>query len=131
MDDSQMRMQMTFQAQKKSAGVSYLLWFFVGSFGAHRFYLGQTGTAVAQLLLLFLGWIPLFIGWFALGIWLLVDAFLIPGMIEQQNMKLVQTLTGQPMGTPISGSIGQAPRTPASIAPRAPAGYDDDSDRAY
>ena len=124
MDDSQMRMQMTFQAQKKSTGAAYLLWFFLGSFGAHRFYLGQTGTAIAQLLLLFLGWIPLFIGWAALGIWLLVDAFLIPGLIEQQNMKLVQSLTGQP----ISGPSNQGPRTPAHIKPSED---DHDSDRAY
>ncbi|WP_342621698.1 NINE protein, partial [Pseudomonas aeruginosa] len=24
---------------------AYLLWFFLGGFGAHRFYLGKTGTA--------------------------------------------------------------------------------------
>ena len=126
-DSNDMRMQMTFQAQKKSTGAAYLLWFFLGGFGAHRFYLGQNGTAIAQLLLALFGWIPLFIGWAVLGIWLLVDAFLIPGMIEQQNMKLVQTLTGQPMGQPVN----QGPRTPASITPAAPTGYDHDSDRAY
>ncbi len=93
------RMQMTFQAQKKSTGAAYLLWFFLGGFGAHRFYLGQTGTAIAQLVLFVLGWLTFIvvIGMFlliALGIWLLVDAFLIPGMIEQKNMELVNTLTG-------------------------------------
>jgi TM2 domain-containing membrane protein YozV len=89
-----MRTQMVFQASKKSTGAAYLLWFFLGGFGAHRFYLGQTGTAIAQLLLGLLGWLPLFVGWIILGIWLLVDAFLIPGIIQEQNLKLVNTLTG-------------------------------------
>jgi hypothetical protein len=40
------------------------------------------------LLLLLLGWIPLFVGWFILGIWLLVDLFLIPGMAREKNMAL-------------------------------------------
>ena len=60
-DSNDMRMQMTFQAQKKSTGAAYLLWFFLGGFGAHRFYLGQNGTAIAQLLLALFGWIPLFV----------------------------------------------------------------------
>ena len=83
-----------FQAQKKSTGASYLLWFFLGWFGAHRFYLGQTGTAVAQLLLGLLGWIPLFIGWAILSIWWIIDAFLIPGIIEREDMATIQKLGG-------------------------------------
>jgi TM2 domain-containing membrane protein YozV len=89
-----LRTQMVFQSSKKSTGVSYLLWFFVGGLGGHRFYLGQTGTAITQLLLGLLGWLPLFLGWVALGIWLLVDAFLIPGMAQSENLKLVNTLMG-------------------------------------
>ena len=84
MDDS-VRQQLLFEANRKSTGVAYLLWLFLGGLGAHRFYLGRTGSAVGQLLLLLLGWIPLFAGWFVLGIWLLVDAFLIPDMIRIDN----------------------------------------------
>jgi TM2 domain-containing membrane protein YozV len=91
-----MRTQLVFQASKKSTGAAYLLWFFLGGFGAHRFYLGQTGTAITQLLLCVLGWLPLFIGWMILGVWWLIDAFLIPGIIEEQNMKLVDSLTDTP-----------------------------------
>ncbi len=107
------RIQMTFEAQKKSTGAAYLLWFFLGGLGAHRFYLGQTGTAVAQLLLTLLGWIPLFIGWIVLGIWLIVDLFLIPDLIEQENMKIVNALTGGdvPMGRPSAILVGEQPGT--------------------
>jgi len=84
---------MIYDANRKSTGVAYLLWFFLGGFGAHRFYLGQTGTAVTQLLLLLLGWIPMFVGWIALGIWLFVDLFLIPGIAREQNLRLADRLT--------------------------------------
>ena len=92
MDDN-LKQQLLFEANRKSTGAAYLLWFFLGGFGAHRFYLGRTGTAVGQLLLMFLGWIPLFMGWFALGIWWLVDAFLIPDMIRIENLKTIQQIS--------------------------------------
>jgi TM2 domain-containing membrane protein YozV len=118
MDNNDARLQMTFQAQKKSTGAAYLLWFFLGGLGGHRFYLGQTGTAITQLILFVLGWLTLVIviGVFllaAVGIWLLVDAFLIPGMIEQQNMKLVNNLTGGavPQGRATASVSGEVLRS--------------------
>lgn len=86
-------MQMIYDANRKSAGVAFLLWFFVGGLGGHRFYLGRTGSAIAQLLLGLLGWLPLFLGWIALGIWLIVDLFLISAMVTEENMKVVNRLT--------------------------------------
>lgn len=94
--DESTRTQLEFEAQKKSIPAAYLLWFFLGGLGAHRFYLGEKGTAIAQLLLGLLGWLPFFIGWVILGIWLLVDAFLIPGMIERLNMQMIERLGGLP-----------------------------------
>lgn len=91
--NSELRTQLEFEANKKSAGVGYLLWIFLGSFGAHRFYLGETVTGIVQLCLLLLGWIPLFIGWIVLGIWLFVDLFLIPGIAARRNMELAHHLT--------------------------------------
>ena len=51
------RAMMMFEANKKSMGLSYVLWFFLGVFGGHRFYHGKNGTAVAQLLLTIFGYI--------------------------------------------------------------------------
>jgi TM2 domain-containing membrane protein YozV len=78
------RAMMMFEANKKSTVVAYLLWFFFGSFGGHRFYAGKTGSAVAQLLLSIFGFLLIFA--YGLGlrlliplwIWVLVDALLIP-----------------------------------------------------
>lgn len=62
------------QKSKLAAG---LLGIFLGCFGAHNFYLGNYGKAIAQLLLtLLLGWV-FGIGAIAAGIWGLVEAILI------------------------------------------------------
>jgi len=82
----------------KSTGVAYLLWLFLGGVGGHRFYLGQTGTGIAMLVLTVLGLVTLAAGvgaFFLLGvgIWTLVDAFLIPGMIRQDKERIRNNLT--------------------------------------
>lgn len=79
---------MAFQNQKKSTGVAYLLWFFFGMFGGHRFYAGQTGTAIAQLILTIT-----VVGMIVSGVWVLIDAFLIPGMLRKKNDELMQMLS--------------------------------------
>jgi TM2 domain-containing membrane protein YozV len=89
---------LAYDANKKSAGIAYLLWFFLGYLGAHRFYLGRTGTAVTILLLTGVGILlsAVFIGLFVLvvlAIWLLVDVFLIPGMVRQYNNNLIQMMS--------------------------------------
>ncbi|RWD35588.1 MAG: TM2 domain-containing protein [Mesorhizobium sp.] len=97
--------------EAKSTGVAYLFWFFLGPLGAHRFYLGRTGTGIAQLLLFIFGWMTIVAGVGALllvglGIWALVDAFLIPGMIQAHKREvrkqlgmdvLIATSAGLPM----------------------------------
>ncbi|MFC6465230.1 TM2 domain-containing protein [Marinilactibacillus sp. GCM10026970] len=79
---------------KKSTGMAYLLWFFLGVFGIHRFYLNRKGSAIALLALFVTGWITsviligflfLFIG----GIWLFIDLFLVAGMVRVENERLM------------------------------------------
>ncbi len=70
--------------------LAYVLLIFLGSLGIHRFYLNRKGSAIAQLLLSVIGWITVFIiiGFIPLAIvyiWLFVDLFLIPGMVNREN----------------------------------------------
>ena len=73
--------------EARSSTLSYVLWFFLGPFGAHRFYIGKVGSGIGMLVLF---WLGLFTSWLAIGlvfliaygIWWLVDAFLIPGMVD-------------------------------------------------
>ncbi|SFD59335.1 TM2 domain-containing membrane protein YozV [Actinopolyspora alba] len=79
---------MEYQARQKSLVVSYVLWLFLGLFGAHRFYAGnRVGTAVAQLVCT-----VLVITSPISAVWALVDAFLIPGWIKQHNLELAGEL---------------------------------------
>ena len=76
--------------ESRSVGVAYLLWLFIGGLGAHRFYLGRPGSALLMLGLSIVAWATLtaqigavFLA--AVGVWLLVDAFLIPAMIRKDS----------------------------------------------
>ncbi|TPL40700.1 TM2 domain-containing protein [Mesorhizobium sp. B2-4-6] len=84
--------------EAKSIGVAYLLWFLLGGVGAHRFYLGRSGTGFAMLALLVVGVItvPIVVGSLllvVLGIWAIVDAFLIPGMVQNHKNDVRRKLT--------------------------------------
>ncbi|MBT1163851.1 TM2 domain-containing protein [Bifidobacterium felsineum] len=61
----------------KSKLAAGLLGIFLGAFGVHNFYLGNTGKAIAQLLLTCVGWILLGLGPLAATIWGLVEGILI------------------------------------------------------
>ena len=81
------RVLMLYEANKKTALVAYLLWFFLGWFGGHNFYLERTGVAVTQLILSLTA-----DGLVITIIWVLVDAFLIPGWVRRQNNLLAAQL---------------------------------------
>jgi TM2 domain-containing membrane protein YozV len=81
------RVLMLFDANKKIAVVAYILWLFLGWFGGHNFYLGRTGVAVAQLILTLT-----VVGWVVTIFWALVDGFLIPGWVREQNNLLAEQL---------------------------------------
>jgi len=60
----------------KSKAAAYFLWFFLGFFSAHRFYLGKIGSGILYLLtgqLFGIGWI--------------IDLFLINGMVDRYNLE--------------------------------------------
>jgi TM2 domain-containing membrane protein YozV len=73
------------------------LWFFLGNVGVHRFYLGRTGSGIAMAILSVLSWITVyvgigFIGLAVIGLWWLVDVFLIPGITTRANQELATRL---------------------------------------
>ncbi len=60
--------------------VTTLLAFFLGIFGAHRFYLGKIGTALAMLFTLG-----------GLGIWALIDfIFAVSGYMKDKEGKVIK-----------------------------------------
>jgi TM2 domain-containing membrane protein YozV len=73
--------------QERSLLVAYLLWFFLGSTGAHRFYLGYFGSGAAMLMLWVVSWTLImaqnyaaFGGLFMAGLWVLGDGFLVKSL---------------------------------------------------
>lgn len=81
------RVLLLYEANKTSLFVAYLLWFFVGLFGGHNFYLERIGVAVAQLILTLT-----IVGMLITIVWVLVDAFLIPGWVRRLNNLLAARL---------------------------------------
>jgi TM2 domain-containing membrane protein YozV len=65
----------------KSMIVGYILWYFLGLFGAHRFYTGRTGSAIAQLILSIT-----LVGMIATFIWWVIDAFNLHNWIRSHNL---------------------------------------------
>lgn len=80
----------------KSRLAAALFAFFLGTFGAHRFYVGKTGSAVAMLALTIVGWatLVLFVGiafLAAVGIWALIDfIFTLAGSMRDSQGKLIK-----------------------------------------
>jgi len=69
--------------------ITYLVWFFLGTIGGHRFLTGRVGTGLIMLTLHVLGWLTWWLlgfGYLLLGIvgvWWLIDALLIPGWLRR------------------------------------------------
>lgn len=102
----------------KSTLVAYLLLVFLGGFGAHRFYLGRIKSGVAMLVLFVLGWatLALVVGaafLLVVGIWAVVDLFLIPGMIAEDRNRLRENLRTEMSVTQGTGAAPFA-ATPAA-----------------
>mgnify|MGYP000232683215 CR=1 FL=1 len=89
-----------YKANERSTVVAYLLWFFLGWFGLHRFYLGRIVSGIFMLLLWAIGTGLAFIliGYLLLipwALWWCLDAILIPGMVRAENNALVDRIEGR------------------------------------
>ncbi|MFA1509937.1 TM2 domain-containing protein [Priestia aryabhattai] len=62
----------------KNKTALFWIWFFLGGFGGHRFYMGNTGYAVAML----------FFNWMTLGIWALIDIFVSWQKVDEINDRI-------------------------------------------
>ena len=83
----------------KSVVIAYVLWFFLGQLGIHKFYLGQPFQGLFYLVLGAAGWAmaPIVIGWFLLVplfLLLLLDLFLIPLRVGVLNARLARRAGG-------------------------------------
>lgn len=73
-DSQRMLFLSEFNARRKDGTTGLLLALFLGGFGAHRFYLGQTGLGIIYLLFCFVSWMVA-----------LVEVFLMKGRVERYN----------------------------------------------
>ena len=89
---------LAYEANKKSAGLAYVLWFVFGGLGVHRFYLGRPLSALVMLLITLISIPAMFIGigliliWIP-TIWWFVDLILIPGMTRDYNLRVIQRIS--------------------------------------
>lgn len=82
--------------QQKKLVIAYILWFFFGAIGAHRFYLSQYKSAFAMIVL----GVAVLLSHFAMpivivyGAWWLFDALLIPGYVDAAaDHSMIQIVT--------------------------------------
>lgn len=92
-------LHMEYEKQKKSTGLAYFLWLFLGGFGVHQAYLGRTDWAgfhfVAMLFFIAM-WFTLdqtiiAIGGFGIilsGLKLLYDLFFLGDQVKKTNAKI-------------------------------------------
>src|SRR5699024_3863711 len=88
--------QMEYDNEKKSPGIAYALWFFLGVVGGHRFYAGDTEYALGLLFTL---------GGFA--VWALIDVFFIGRRIREINPQKRQQIMAS-YGVTIEGPTPHA-----------------------
>lgn len=81
--------------KEKELLISYALWFFLGGFGVHRFYLEDKKGGLWMLGLLIVGWLTSFIliGFIPLlilGVWWLYDGYKTSVLVDQYNTSVKQ-----------------------------------------
>lgn len=83
----------------KSTVLAYVLWFFLGQLGIHKFYLAQPVQGIFYLLLGLIGWatVGILVGWiFLVPLWILmfIDLFVIPVRVAVLNARLARRVGG-------------------------------------
>lgn len=78
------------KSQGKNMVVAYVLWYFLGLFGAHRFYMNRKGSAIAQLILSIT-----MIGMVVTLVWWIVDAFLLHQWVKDRNREVENRIIEQ------------------------------------
>jgi len=100
--------QMIFMAQynlmRKDVTAAILLAFFLGSFGAHRFYMGEIGLGVLYVVFCWTG-IPHLVA--------LVECFLLPGRVRMYNLQCAAAIADQIRG---NVPVGVAPGTSLAVS---------------
>jgi TM2 domain-containing membrane protein YozV len=81
------RALMLYDANKKNVLVAYVLWFLLGLFGVHNFYLKRINVGLIQLILtITVVAMPISL------IWVIIDAFFIPAWVRNHNVALATQL---------------------------------------
>jgi TM2 domain-containing membrane protein YozV len=90
-----------YDIEKKSLLVAYVLWFFLGYVGVHRFYLGRIGSGLLMLVVSTLFAVLTFVSfgifgflWVIMGLWWIIDALLIPGIVAGRNSRIADRVLG-------------------------------------
>jgi len=102
-----------YEAVRRDEVVGILLALFLGSFGAHHFYLRRTGLGILYLLFFWSG-IPALLGF--------IECFFMPGRVREFNaiqaagIAAVLGIPMPPWGPPVSISVNMQPAAQADAA---------------
>lgn len=92
-------LQMHYSTRAKSVSTTYVLWFFLGFWGIHRFYLGQQQLGVmtigACIVLSILAMYTFGISLIPLGIWWIIELFTLVGTVRSINLAIEEDLRRQ------------------------------------
>lgn len=105
---NQMMFLVQYNAQKKSATTAVVLALFLGSIGAHKFYLGQTGMGLVYLVFCWTG-IPAIVGFF--------EAFTLTRSVHHRNREIARenaALMGGSLNVVSLFAAGTAATTPTA-----------------
>jgi TM2 domain-containing membrane protein YozV len=98
-----------YEAAKKDEVVGVLFALFLGSFGIHKFYMGETGWGVLYLLFSWTG-IPGLLGF--------IECFLMPGRVRAYNAVQAQIITNGILATNIPAyAASTPPPAPSNLTP--------------